>query len=360
MLSTMTTPPRPASDRDAFLRAWAWTASAMAGAIVVVGLAALPSRDWHDDLTNLQWLLVMMVAVQVPVAAAVGALVLWWRLRHARLPYAGKTALLSGPTGWVLGLLTLGVATFLSPPLVRWLVVGAYEGSRARVVGARLVIALGAIILGVVLVLGSTDDPRFGGHVHGTLLVWAAAMLAVAIPVGLVLGPRAPLLALAVTLAGAVTLVPLAHNASVDALPSADRLARDVTGVPLPHGTSRDQRVRTTEHDPMPGGRPAYVVIVAADARLEGDLEPFAHPTADYVAAPATDRGREVAREWAEAFRASSWEAHEGPGIPWGGTMADLAQRQGSVMLARGSRVDVLVIPAGDGAVVVARTNPSP
>lgn len=98
------------------LRLWGWVGVGFGTLAVLIGLSLIvvDQADHADDLDGLGAFVGMQVGIVGVIATVVGALVLWWRHRHALAAawLAVGTAFVIGVTG-VLGNLTNPIAVGL-------------------------------------------------------------------------------------------------------------------------------------------------------------------------------------------------------------------------------------------------------
>lgn len=345
----------------------------MVGAVIVVTVGMLPLLPDDEGWDRLGWFIWLLV-LGAGAALVAGAVTLWNRLRAADAPYAGQTALAFLPVAVLMGAVTAGVGALVAPPVARWLVLGLHDPAEpgygpaptttlgrlsATGVWPRLLLTVVVVWLALLWLLDEVGH-AVGGEVHGSLLTWAAALPVVVVVPVVLLGRRSWALTAALAVAGAAFAVPVAQDATRFAHPSVERLDRDVSAVGLPAGTTERQHVVTTRESAFTSDfdRDLPVVVVGADAQLDGDLEPLATETTGFLS-PATARGKEVATAWAEEFRAAGWEqpnASPEHRVPPG--LQDLLGRPGVVHLGYGTWVDTVIVPGGDGAVALTITRP--
>jgi hypothetical protein len=316
-----------------------WGNAGLLGGASVTALAALPFRPTSGGWDELGWLLVTLAAcAAVGALAAAGAL--WTGLRRCGASRPALTAVAYLPVAVLLAAVTAGVGVLAAPAAAVWLVDGlrrpAQPGygpggrlaDRRHGLPQRLVLTLVGCALVTAWVLGDIGH-RWGGLVHGEVVVWAACLPALVGLPALLLGGRvrwrwigALVVALCVVAAFAVP------GAVADSRPTADRLLREVEALPVPDGAavtataqasaswgsfdSAELPVISVVAEPA-GAEPGMPVPAALSPDPTGRL-PGRHFQQGVVvvdARPATASGERLAREWEERLMADGWKVDE-------------------------------------------------
>jgi hypothetical protein len=321
------------------------------GAAAGVALVSPFYPDTDEGFAQLGWMLLAAAAGGV-LALLVGAVALHRGLVRIGDVHPPRTVLVFVPTALLLGVVGAGVGALAAPAVARWLATGlgrpvGWGPQRTAVLPQRLVLsAVGCLLLGAFALeqLGA----ELGGHVRGPLLVWAAAVPAVALPPVLLLRRVLPWSSLLGVVAAAAALLALVVPQAVqDVRPEPARLEQIAADLPVPDG-QQVQGLRTTvdRHD--------YWDVPVTLLSTGGPVPPLS------AGAPsATARGEAAAAAWSQVLDEQGWLRDDAPKEPayW---LDDRVQQAlaGRPQHELGLWARATVLPYGDGALLVLSVRP--
>ena len=351
-------------------------------------LLALPFYPRGDDTgwAELGWAIFTLIACAT-VGIAAGAIGILRALRRENAAHAGLTAAVFLPTAALL--LFGGPLVLAAPAAARWMALGLGQWwdarpARGQAVSAqmraagwpqRVVLWGGLTFLGMTLSV-SMSNRVLGDEVGGAAKVWAFCAV---VPVGLLpmiwrLRPRWAVAACLVV--GLLTGAAMARASTAELQPSPERFAEIARDLETPVG----QRVvsRTSAFAmryPAISGDAARPVEIVESAPLGGEppglppaLTPNAHGllelNASAVHTGASPSGSAAAASWEQALRDDGWVPEPVttggafPSMDWLPPAAIEFLKHGGLLLGRGLWLRAVVVPYGDGAIVVLSTRP--
>ena len=340
-----------------------------AGATFVVALPFWPRGD-DQGWAELGWAIFTLIAC-CTVGIAAGAVGIIRALRRLHAPDAGLTAVVFIPTAALL--LVGGPLVFAAPAAARWMTLGlrqwwdvAAARRRAATLPAPQAGRPQRIVLWVVLsFLGmslstSMFNASLGREVGGTAKVWA---LCAVVPLALLplIWRALPRPALAAALVCALLVgAAMARTVTAGLQPSPERFAQIAREVQPPEGQRIGSRTSAfaERYPEVARGDPQPVEMIesVAPGKERSPLPPALIPEPD---------GLSAAAEWERVLRADGWTSlpSDSGGAPqsmdWLPDPADqLLREHGGTLLGRGLWLRAVVVPHGDGALVVLSTRP--
>ena len=357
-----------------------------AGIALLVALPFWP-RGEDEAWAELGWAIFTLIACSA-VGIAVAAAGIVWALRRQEAPDAGLTAIVFVPTAALL--LFGGPLVFAAPAAARWIALGLRQWwdakparpqptpARARAAGwpQRFVLWVALTLLGMTLSV-SISNAVVGDEVRGAAKVWA---ICAAVPVGLLpmIWRARPRWAVAACLLGGLLVGgAMARASTAELQPSPERFA-EIAGELEPPAGQRVVSLTTAfaMRYPAMRGDDARPVAIIESAPLGGEppgLPPALTPGADgllvldapVVQTAASSSGLAAAASWERALRAEGWvpqpvtSGGAFPSMDWLPPAAiEFLKQHGGLLLGRGLWLRAVVVPSGDGAIVVLSTRP--
>lgn len=355
-----------------------------AAAAFVLALPFYPRGD-DDAWAELGWAIVVLIACS-SVGIAAGAGGIFRALRRQGMSDPGLTALVFIPTAALL--IFGGPLVFAAPAAARWMALGFRQWWDARAARRdvapvqeraagrpqRLVLWAVLTLLGMSLVT-SMLNASLGRQVGGAAKVWAVCAL---VPVVLlpIIWRAVPRVAVAACLVAALLIAAaMTRTVTAELHPTPARLDEIAAEMEPPRGQRVVSRTSAlAERYPAVGGDPQPVEIIqtAPTGEARSPLPPALTPDAAgrlEVNAPAVPHtvapsGSAAASDWQRALLDDGWtedwpNSERADPMDWVPSPASefLAQHGGPV-LAKGLWLRAVVVPHGDGALVVLSTRP--